>query len=186
MLPSTMEAFHPPAFLSEGTPRQQAAFEALERLDIFTRLHPFDARLAGTVPLDVDLPGSDLDILCAVQHPASFIEKVMTHYGAYPDFAVHHTAERILIRFTAHSFPIEIFAATIPTPHQRAWVHMMAEWYLLQQGGPAAHHAIRRLKAAGMKTEPAFARYFRLSGDPYQVLYQLGMQVMQRYGTWTD
>jgi len=29
------------------------------------------------------------------------------------------------------------------------------------------------LKLAGSKTEPAFAQYFKLEGDPYEVLVQL-------------
>lgn len=35
------------------------------------------------------------------------------------------------------------------------------------------HWAIQQLKAVGLKTEPAFADYFGLSGDPYQAMLEL-------------
>jgi hypothetical protein len=40
-------------------------------------------------------------------------------------------------------------------------------------GGASAYTAIRAMKLAGIKTEPAFAQYFRLAGDPYEALVQL-------------
>jgi hypothetical protein len=36
-----------------------------------------------------------------------------------------------------------------------------------------AHREIRRLRRAGLKAEPAFARYFGLEGDPYEALLAL-------------
>jgi hypothetical protein len=33
---------------------------------------------------------------------------------------------------------------------------------------------VRALKRAGIKTEPAFAQVFGLSGDAYEALYELG------------
>ena len=46
---------------------------------------------------------------------------------------------------------------------------MVVEARLLELGGDPARQAIRRLKQSGLKTEPAFARYFQLEGDAYQV-----------------
>ncbi|MFQ5796001.1 MAG: DUF4269 domain-containing protein, partial [Candidatus Bipolaricaulia bacterium] len=56
---------------------------------------------------------------------------------------------------------------------QNAYRHMAVEARLLAIGGEQARQEIRRLKRTGLKTEPAFACYFNLEGDPYQVLLQL-------------
>ena len=50
---------------------------------------------------------------------------------------------------------------------------MIAEARLLSLAGESAKQAIRALKKQGIKTEPAFARYFGLLGDPYETLYAL-------------
>jgi hypothetical protein len=50
---------------------------------------------------------------------------------------------------------------------------MVVEARLLVIGGEEARREIRRLKRCGLKTEPAFARYFQLAGDPFEVLLEL-------------
>ena len=53
-------------YLRNGTPRQQAAHQALTELQITTHLRPYKPVLAGTIPIDIDIPDSDLDIICQV------------------------------------------------------------------------------------------------------------------------
>ena len=50
---------------------------------------------------------------------------------------------------------------------------MLIEARLLDLIGDEARSAIRALKANGLKTEPAFGRYFDLSGDPYRKLLEI-------------
>lgn len=50
---------------------------------------------------------------------------------------------------------------------------MVAEARLLAAAGPGARRTVRRLKRRGLATEPAFARCFRLAGDPCEVLPDL-------------
>ncbi len=182
---ANLPIFPPPAswpemarFLQQGTLTQQAAARVLHDLNIFQILAPFHPRLAGTIPLDVDLPGSDLDIICQAQDLHALAEGVETHFGSMPGFRLRHKireGEPVLIaEFEHEGFPIQIYGSKTPVDQQRAWVHMVAEAYLLDQAGPEARAAVRALKAAGLKTEPAFAQVFQLPGDPYEVLYQLG------------
>ena len=67
--------------------------------------------------------------------------------------------------------PVEIVGMPIDSAQQRAYVHLMAEAKLLEQGGAQgsakARAAVRRLKRQSLKTEPAFAQYFGLKGAPY-------------------
>ena len=51
-------------YLLQGTATQQAAYYALEALRVFALLGAFDPMLVGTIPLDIDIPGSALDIVC--------------------------------------------------------------------------------------------------------------------------
>lgn len=70
---------------------------------------------------------------------------------------------------------LEIFGQPLPVTEQNAYLHLLVEARLLSIGGERAKREIRRLKRAGLKTEPAFTRYFRFEGKPYQTLLQLSM-----------
>lgn len=50
---------------------------------------------------------------------------------------------------------------------------MIIESRILELGGDKVRKEIIKLKERGMKTEPAFANYLRLNGDPYKELLQL-------------
>ena len=168
--------------LREGTPAQRAAWRALTGLGILDILAPFDARLAGTIPIDVDIPGSDLDVICHAPDLDALARALAARFGHLPAF---HLARKtryghpvLVCEFTWDGFPIQVYGSPTPVERQRAWVHMMAEAHLLAQGGEEAKEAVRALKLAGAKTEPAFAQVFGLAGDPYEVLYELGMRVL--------
>jgi hypothetical protein len=55
---------------------------------------------------------------------------------------------------------------------------MLAEAHLLAGAGPEAKEAVRALKRAGMKTEPAFAQVFGLTGGAYEALYKIGLKTL--------
>lgn len=58
------DGFLDPGYLRHGNQRQRAAFAVLDELGLFKRLAAHGPVLAGTVPLAIDIAGSDLDILC--------------------------------------------------------------------------------------------------------------------------
>jgi hypothetical protein len=150
---------------------------ALESLRVFEILHDYHPVLAGTIPLDIDIPGSDLDIICEVHNLDEFERVVRVAFGQYAGFRVARESVRgvlsIIVNFDYAGFPIEIFGQPKPVTEQNAYRHMLVEERLLAIGGEAARETIRALKLAGEKTEPAFARYFNLPGDPYAVLLEL-------------
>jgi hypothetical protein len=49
-------------YLKTGNPRQIRAYEVLIQNKIFFNLAEFDPVLAGTIPINIDIENSDLDI----------------------------------------------------------------------------------------------------------------------------
>jgi hypothetical protein len=164
-------------YLLHGTEKQQAAYHTLESLQIFELLKTFDPILAGTIPLDIDIPDSDLDIICDVADINSFAQQLSDRFGHFDTFHLRHTIvdklPTVIGNFTACGFPLEIFGQPCPVTEQYAVRHMIVEERLLRLGGPEVHEQIRDLKAQGLKTEPAFSVVFQLPGDPYKTLLRL-------------
>jgi hypothetical protein len=145
----------------------------LRQLDAGRRLDPFDPRVAGTPPLGLDLPGSDLDILCHAPDPDAFLAVLWPLCGGLPGFAVWQWrgAYRPLVaRCRVAGWEVEIFAAADPVERQMGWRHLCIEARLLRLGGQRLHDAVMALRRRGMKTEPAFAAVLGLAGDPYRAL----------------
>lgn len=164
-------------YLNRGSDRQRDAFRVLIELDLFSVLAEFDPVLAGTFPLGIETPTSDLDILCCADDLAHFDEVVTAVYEDQYDFVVRHKEKNglptVVCNFRASNLPIELFAQPLATEEQVAYKHLVAEARLLREGGEEALYAIRELKVDGMKTEPAFGHYFCLPDDPYESLLHL-------------
>ncbi|WP_167856421.1 DUF4269 domain-containing protein [Hymenobacter metallicola] len=166
-------------YLQTGTTRQQQAFRAIARLGIVSTLQNYTPILAGTIPLAIDLPGSDLDIICEVPPAAlpEYRQLLQRHYGHFPDFALTETTLQefptIVCSFRAEGFIWEVFGQPQASVLQNAVRHLIVEHAVLEAGGQAWRTAVRQLKQAGLKTEPAFAQLLRLPGDPYAALLTL-------------
>lgn len=163
--------------LNRGSDRQRDAYQAMIELDIFSVLGDYDPVLAGTLPLGIETPESDLDILCEAEDLDRFEALVEAAYGYLDDFRqqrdIADGLASSISSFQYRRFPVEIFAQARPVDQQRAYRHMVAEGRLLREGGEEAAGAIRQLKLDGLKTEPAFGEYFCLDGDPYAVLAKM-------------
>ncbi|MBM4204774.1 MAG: DUF4269 domain-containing protein [Gammaproteobacteria bacterium] len=165
-------------YLTQGTLRQQQALAALSNTRVLDVLVDFDPILAGTIPLDVDIDGSDLDIICCVPDAMRFATCVVEAFSGLEGFSLRrgniHGDYTTLAGFRADGFEFEIFGQNVPVDHQAAVVHLDVEARLLALSGEASRAKIRELKRSGMKTEPAFAAWLQLEGDPWDVLYSLG------------
>ncbi len=169
--------WHDLSYLARGNPRQRRALRVLNALDIFCILRDYSPVLAGTVPLGIDIEQSDLDIICEVRDLDVFERAVKGAFGTRDGFHIEQVTFKglatVFARFTFDGFPIEIFAQPRPVAQQNAYRHMVVEARLLAIGGEGARRAIRQMKRDGLKTEPAFARYFKVEGDPYEALLTL-------------
>ncbi len=159
------------------TARQWQAQRALESLGIFDILREYTPVLAGTIPLDIDIAGSDLDIICETHDLSAFEHAVIAAFGKKSGFRIAREdvagMESVIANFDYAGFPFEIFGQPQPVTEQNAYRHLIVEARLLEIGGERARREIREMKRAGLKTEPAFAQYFHLEGDPYAVLLEL-------------
>ncbi len=164
-------------YLARGNARQRRAFRALQALGIFDILCAYSPVLTGTIPLGIDNPRSDLDIVCDARDLDAFERVVRDAFGARDDFQIERMQVKSIAtefaRFTFEGLTIEVFAQPKPVTEQNAYRHMVVEARLLEIGGGIARRAIRQLKNAGLETEPAFARYFQIEGDPYEALLEL-------------
>ena len=165
------------SYLEHGDAQQREVYSLLRELGIMERLADYHPLLAGTVPLGIQVAGSDLDIICEVYEPERFIAEVRDSFGSLYGFsAVSRIVEglpRTRINFRAGGWPIELFGQPLQTILQNGWRHMLVEDRILQLLGDPFRSEVIRLKSGGMKTEPAFARLLGLEGDPYEALLRL-------------
>ena len=153
--------------------------DALARTGLLARLAPFDPHVAGTPPLGLDLPSSDIDLLCFAPDPVAFAHAVWDSCAGHDGFRMHQWvgADRpVVASFTAGGWCFEIFGQARPVALQHGWRHFLAERRLLVMGGERFRAAVMRQRHRGAKTEPAFAAVLALPGDPYQAMLDLEAQ----------
>lgn len=161
-------------YLKNGTQKQIRAFEILTQNKILLNLVEFDPILVGTIPINIDIENSDLDIICYWTNKTDFIQKLHSFFGREIDFtireAIINETESVIANFKIDDFEMEIFGQNIPTKNQNGYKHLIIEHKILQSKHEDFRLEIVKLKQNGYKTEPAFAFLLGLKGDPYSEL----------------
>lgn len=151
---------------------------AVDAAGVMTALAAYRPEIAGTPPLGLDLPDSDIDVLCEVT-PATretFFTTLWATWSHAAGFRVHQWRDNerpIIAGFEASGWSFEIFAHPLPVAQQVAMRHFKIEQRLLRLGGPALHGRVMAARRGGLKTEPAFATVLGLIGDPFAALLAL-------------
>ena len=151
--------------------------DALAARRVLERLADFDARAAGTPPLGLDVPGSDIDVLCCAPDAHVFAAALWAAFGEAPGFTLTQWRDPprpVVAGFDAAGWRIEVYGEAAPVEQQRGWRHFVVERRLLALGGPRFRCAVLELRRRGEKTEPAVAAALGLPGDPYLALLDLG------------
>ncbi|AZB30174.1 DUF4269 domain-containing protein [Chryseobacterium balustinum] len=164
-------------YLKIGNERQKRAYEVLTKYKIFTVLDYYSPILAGTVPIEIDVEGSDLDIICELDFKfeedflddIAFSKIIPFEEDVKVEYPIINGENSIVINFMVEEFPIEIFAQNKPTIQQNAYCHMIAEYKILQEKGEKFKQKIIDLKKKGIKTEPVFGILLGLE-NPYEDL----------------
>ncbi|MGC5771329.1 DUF4269 domain-containing protein [Paenibacillus pabuli] len=178
------------AHLASGNERQQDAYYALQGSGLLQRLAAHQPYPAGTVPIDIDIPGSDLDLLCEAADLGAFEALVNRELSGMQGFQCKRGNGRagqhpyMTCCVEVGNWPVEIFAQRVPVIRQNAYVHMLVEWELLQLWGAAGHHEIRKLKLKGWKTEPAFASVLGLQGNSYEEMLRIAAWNRDELRSW--
>lgn len=166
------EKFSTIAYLKNGTIKQVQAYHLLTKHNILSQLHNYDPLLVGTIPINIDIETSDLDIICCYTDKQAFILTLNNLFSQYPNFTLREdlTKDSVVATFFLDNFEIEIFAQNTPTTEQQAYRHMIIENEIIIERGESFRQQILALKRQGYKTEPAFGLLLGFTEDPYQQL----------------
>jgi hypothetical protein len=159
-------------YLKNGNEIQKKAFLVLRKYKIFEKLKEYSPILAGTIPIEIDIEGSDLDIICEVKDKNEFEKFLLQILPKNIETNIENGEKAIVVNFILEEFPIEIFGQNKLTTEQNAYRHMIAEYKILQEKGEDFKQKIIELKKKGIKTEPAFGMLLGLE-NPYEDLLKL-------------
>lgn len=158
-------------YLKFGNKRQRNAYSVLSKLEVFDYLNKYNPILTGTIPIDIDVYNSDLDIICECKDHVVFAKYLTDRFAQYFDFKIwsntHYGIKSTIASFLYEGQKIEIFGQNVPTDKQNSYRHMLIENQILNIEGNEFKSQIVELKKQGIKTEPAFAQLLGLKGDPY-------------------
>ena len=161
-------------YLKEGNARQKQAYSILTDYDVMAKLDRFTPILVGTVPINIAIDSSDLDIICYWDDKQTFYAAVIDAFSQQTGFRIRDYTLRgtdcVVANFLIDNVEIETFGQNIPTRQQMAYRHMLIEHELLTERGEAFRQQIIDLKRQGYKTEPAFGKLLGLQTDPYEAL----------------
>lgn len=162
-------------YLKTGNEKQIRAYEILTKYKVLSNIAEFQPILVGTIPINIDIENSDLDIICYWKNKTDFMEKVQSVFGNENEFNIRETQieneETVVANFKIDSFEIEIFGQNIPVTNQNGYKHMIIEHKILQSKDENFRLEIIKLKQKGHKTEPAFGLLLGLKTNPYQEYY---------------
>lgn len=169
-----MSKFDNIEYLITGNDRQKNAYNVLTENNILKKLEKFKPILTGTIPINIDIEDSDLDIACYWQNKDDFIEKLKTSFGDQENFKVKEMTiaddEVVLASFFVGNFEIEIFGQNRETKKQNSYKHLLIEDKILVLKGEKFRQDIIKLKKSGYKTEIAFAFLLGLEGNPFEAV----------------
>lgn len=164
-------------YLSKGNQRQIEACEILNEVKVLEILREYTPILVGTIPIDIDISASDLDIICEVHDFKRFEDLLNKYFHNMNEFicslSLVNGVPRIVCNYQHKGWKFEIFGQSLPTIEQNGYKHMIIENRILKLLGNKGNEWIRDLKKSGLKTEPAFGKLLKLDGDPYELLLQM-------------
>ena len=155
----------------------EPVFSALKKSNVLIDLKHLSPVVAGTFPLNINVAGSDIDVLICGNNLREMKSLLIQKYGSWMNFQCREMSvqgeETILSSFSFQGIDFEIFGQKKPSIQQTGYLHFLIEERLLKIGGPIFQNQIKTAREQGLKTEPAFAQVLGLQGDPYQQLLLL-------------
>ncbi len=162
-------------YLKNGNHKQKRLYKVLTKQKILDSISAFNPIITGTIPIEIDVDCSDVDICCFWIEKNRFIEAIRM-FSYYDNYLLvvkninNHTT--VICRFEFEGFDFEIFGQNRPVYEQEAYQHMIIEHKILIEEGEEFKKEIIRLKKSGIKTEPAFGKLLGFVDDPYKQLLE--------------
>lgn len=172
--------FNDLSYLEKGTPLQRKSYALIHNHQIMQALHEFNPILIGTIPIDIAVWNSDLDIACEVYDLDKFERKCHENFEKHNGYSFKvETVRGIevgIANFKIDDMFLEVYGEGRPVPEQYGYRHLLIEARILEIFGEDFKKQIISLKEQGMKTEPAFAKLLKIKGDPYEGLLNYNIE----------
>lgn len=81
------------SYLKAGNDKQQKAYNTLKKYRLLDLLEMFDPILTGTIPINIDIEASDLDISCCYSDKNEFIRTVTRLFANEKHFTLRESSE---------------------------------------------------------------------------------------------
>jgi len=159
-------------YLNFGNKTQKQLYQCLKNKGILDILSPFGPLVVGTIPIGINIPGSDVDIICNIKNIDGFESYIRENFSEEDDFFFKRNEHLCLAGFKYSGFEFEIYGEPKPTKEQNAYIHMLVEYRILAIAGENFRQQVIKLKSSGHKTEPAFGILLKLE-NPYEDLIQI-------------
>ena len=165
-------------------PKMTKALDSFRRSGLDKLLVSWTPILAGTIPIGISVPGSDLDVICFSKSPKDVPDFILKYKDKlHPDLKIESVRypnknfNTSLIEMCFEGLPVEVYVDTLPTDQQNAFRHMLIEALLLELRQDLRAEVIR-LKNQRLKTEPSFGIALGLcekgrENESYQILLDL-------------
>ncbi|NUB29250.1 DUF4269 domain-containing protein [Azospirillum brasilense] len=91
--------------------------DAVERAGVIKLLAAFGPHIAGTPPLGIDVPTSDIDVLSHASRPVEFTTALWSSFSTGEEFRIHQWLGRdraVIASFSAHGWGFGIFGQNRP------------------------------------------------------------------------
>lgn len=158
-------------YLKTGNTKQREVFRIITEHRIVEILKIYQPLLVGTIPIDIDIANSDIDIILEAKDLKSLNTFLLQNFSKYKNYnCCMVETDKLVCNFEIDNMLIELFATDQKTDQQNGYLHMIKEYEILQCKGADFAQQVRALKISGLKTEPAFCQLLTITGDPYVAL----------------
>lgn len=159
------------SYLQRGNARQRSAYDVITKYQILEKLKSYRPLVVGTIPINIDVERSDLDIILQTENFESLEKLLIRLFATHTKFAIRRTDKNLVCNFEIDNLPLEIYASTTETEKQTGYLHMVKEHQIIKSKDEKFIEKIRDLKRRGRKTEPAFCELLGISGNPYVEIF---------------
>lgn len=159
-------------------------WSAIQNCRVLEFLKDFHPLIAGTYPLGVSQPTSDVDVLLTSNDFSLILDIVQIRWGHCENFHFKKSKlddmETLIINFSFQNIPFELFVQNIESVKQKAYRHFLAEEKLLKYKSAEFKEKILRIRSKGVKTEPAFAQALGVDGNPFEELLKIQTMYIEK------